>query len=88
MVELTDKQKIRLAIYKLVGADKAAAEKAIDFVNDDPLRYEVFTDRYGRVTTEFDYQANGPVAKVIKACSDAEDTLLLFVDKQAEQAEG
>ena len=87
-MELTDKEKIRLAIYKLVGADKAAAEKAIEFVNDDPLRYEVFTDRYGRVTTEYEYQQNGPVAKVIKACSEAEDILLLFVDKQTEQAEG
>lgn len=87
-MELTEQQKIRLAIYKLVGADKAAAEKAIEFVNDDPLRYEVFIDRYGRVTTEYEYQQNGPVAKVLKACSDAEDTLLLFVDKQAEQAEG
>ena len=86
-MELTDKEKIRLAIYKLVGADKAAAEKAIEFVKDDPLRYEVFTDRYGRVTTEYEYQQNSPVAKVIKACSDAEDILLLFVDKQAEQAE-
>ncbi len=71
--ELTLSQQLRIELLAVLDYDTAAAAKAIDFVQDDPLKYQLFTKQYNRVITE-----TGPVEKTIKAIQEATEALVLF----------
>ncbi|EPA1860219.1 DUF2560 family protein [Klebsiella michiganensis] len=80
MVEITDAQQIRLNLLSTLNYDTAAAKVAVEFVQDDPLKYQLFIQQYSRVTTETE-----PVAKAMKAVQEATEALPLF-DTAAEQS--
>lgn len=71
--ELTASQKLRIDLLAALNLDTAAAAKAIEFVQDDPLKYHLFIQQYNRVYTESE-----PVAKAIKAIQEATEALALF----------
>lgn len=71
--ELTASQKLRIDLLAALNLDTAAAAKAIEFVQDDPLKYQLFIQQYNRVYTESE-----PVAKAIKAIQEATEALVLF----------
>jgi len=50
----------------------------VAFVQDDPLKYQLFTAHLNRVNTETEY-----VAKTIKAVKLAEESLPLFAASDA-----
>jgi len=50
MTQLTQEQASRLAVLRLVKNDAAAAGVAIKFIGDDPLKLELFSDRYKEET--------------------------------------
>ncbi|HIG8622154.1 TPA: DUF2560 family protein, partial [Klebsiella michiganensis] len=52
MVEITDAQQIRLNLLSTLNYDTAAAKVAVEFVQDSPLKYQLFIQQYSRVTTE------------------------------------
>lgn len=73
MIELTTSQQIRLEILRLVMNDTAAAQKAIEFIGDNSLQFELFKDQYKLVQTE-----SGVVARTDKAIRNAKEALSLF----------
>lgn len=78
MVEITDAQQIRLNLLSTLSYDTAAAKAAVAFVQDDPLKYQLFIQQFNRVTTETE-----PVAKTMKAVQEATEALALFDTEQA-----
>jgi len=72
-ITITPAQQIRLNLLTTVGYDTAAAEDAIHFVDDDPLKYQMFINQFSRVTSE-----SGVVARTTKAIKESEQALLLF----------
>jgi len=72
-ITVTPAQQIRLNLLATVGYDTAAAEDAINFVDDDPLKYQMFINQFSRVTSE-----SGVVARTTKAIKESEQALLLF----------
>lgn len=80
MVEITDAQQIRLNLFSTLNYDTAAAKAAVAFVQDDPLKYQLFIQQYSRVTSETEV-----VAKTMKAVQEATEALPLF-DTSAEQS--
>lgn len=62
MAEITDAQQIRLNLLSILNYDTAAAKVAVEFVQDRPLKYQLFIQQYSRVTTESE-----AVARTIKA---------------------
>ncbi|MBD2791563.1 DUF2560 family protein [Xenorhabdus szentirmaii] len=73
MTELTPSQQMRLDILRLVMNDTAAAQKAIEFVKDNLLKFELFKIQIQLVQTE-----QGIVARTDKAIRNAEEALSLF----------
>ncbi|HFE8995034.1 TPA: DUF2560 family protein [Raoultella ornithinolytica] len=73
MAEITAAEQIRLSLLSTLNYDTAAAAKAIAFVQDSQLKYQIFIQQYGRVTTEYEV-----VAKTIKAIQEATEALVLF----------
>lgn len=73
MAEITPAEQIRLNILSSLNYDTAAAAKAIEFVQDSELRYQLFIQQYGRTYTESEV-----VAKTIKAIQEATEALALF----------
>ncbi|AOP87660.1 DUF2560 family protein [Enterobacter kobei] len=73
-ITVTPAQQIRLNLLTNLNYDTAAAADAIQFVGDDPLKYQLFVNQLSRVTTEI-----GPVARTTKAIKASEEALLLFV---------
>ncbi len=71
--ELTQSQQLRIDLLAALNYDTAATAKAIEFVQDDPLKYQLFTNQYNRVFSETE-----PVAKTIKAIQEATEALALF----------
>ncbi|STU00367.1 Protein of uncharacterised function (DUF2560) [Klebsiella quasipneumoniae] len=67
-------------LLSTLNYDTAAAAKAIEFVQDSPLKYQLFIQQYSRVTTESEV-----VARTIKAVQESTEALALF-DTGAEQA--
>ena len=61
MAEITPAEQIRLNLLSTLNYDTAAAAKAIEFVQDSPLKYQLFI-QHNRVTTESEV-----VARTIKA---------------------
>ena len=80
MAEIPSAQQIRMNLLAMLGYDTAAAKEAIQFVQDDDLKYQMFVQQYNRVTTENTY-----VAKAMKAIQESTEALTLF-DTIAEQA--
>ncbi|MFM4571261.1 DUF2560 family protein [Klebsiella pneumoniae subsp. ozaenae] len=80
MAEITPAEQIRLNLFSTLNYDTAAAKEAIAFVQDSPLKYQLFIQQYSRVFTESE-----PVAKAIKAVQEATEALALF-DTAAEQS--
>lgn len=80
MAEITAEEQIRLNLFSTLNYDTAAAKEAIAFVQDSPLKYQIFIQQYSRVTTESEL-----VAKTIKAVQESTEALALF-DTGAEQA--
>lgn len=52
MAEITSAQQIRMNLLAMLGYDTAAAKEAIQFVQDDDLKYQMFVQQYNRVTSE------------------------------------
>ncbi|MFZ2610732.1 MAG: DUF2560 family protein [Raoultella planticola] len=80
MSEITPAEQIRLNLLSILNYDTAAAAKAIAFVQDSQLKYQIFIQQYNRVVTESEV-----VAKTIKAIQEATEALALF-DTAAEQS--
>lgn len=82
MVEITDAQQIRLNLLSTLNYDAATAtaKVAVEFVQDSPLKYQLFIQQYSRVTSETEV-----VAKMMKAVQEATESLPLF-DTAAEQS--
>ncbi|MDR4674963.1 DUF2560 family protein [Klebsiella pneumoniae] len=80
MAEITPAEQIRLNLLSTLNYDTAAAAKAIEFVQDSPLKYQLFIQQYSRVTTESEV-----VARTIKAVQESTEALALF-DTGAEQS--
>lgn len=78
MAEVTDAQQIRLNLLSALNYDTPAAKVAVEFVQDDPLKYQLFIQQYSRVTLETEV-----VAKTMKAVQEATEALPLF-DSSAE----
>lgn len=70
---ITSVQAGRLEILRLLMNDTAAAQKAIDWIADDPLKMELFKDQYHLVVKE-----TGPVARTEKAIQECKEALHLF----------
>ncbi|MEE6801571.1 DUF2560 family protein [Escherichia coli O8:H10] len=77
-IELTEADQIRMNLLAALNYDTAATERAVAFVQDDPLKYQLFTAQLNRVNTEAEY-----VAKTIKAVKLAEESLPLFAASDA-----
>ncbi|MDP1003285.1 DUF2560 family protein [Klebsiella pneumoniae] len=80
MAEITPAEQIRLNLLATLNYDTAATAKAIEFVQDSQLKYQLFIQQYSRVTTESEV-----VARTIKAVQESAEALALF-DTIAEQA--
>lgn len=80
MAEITPAEQIRLNLLSTLNYDTATAAKAIEFVQDSQLKYQLFIQQYSRVTTESEV-----VARTIKAVQESTEALALF-DTGAEQS--
>lgn len=80
MAEITPAEQIRLNLLSTLNYDTAAAAKAIEFVQDSPLKYQLFIQQYNRMTTESEV-----VARTIKALQESTEALVLF-GNSAEQS--
>lgn len=80
MTEITAAEQIRLNLLSTLNYDTAAAAKAIAFVQDSQLKYQIFIQQFSRVVTETEI-----VAKTIKAIQEATEALALF-DTTVEQS--
>lgn len=69
----TPAEQIRLNLLSTLNYDTAAAAKAIEFVQDSPLKYQLFIQQYNRVVTETEV-----VARTIKALQESTEALALF----------
>ena len=73
MSEITAAEQIRLNLLSTLNYDTAATATAIEFVQDSPLKYQLFIQQYSRVTTESEV-----VARTIKAVQESTEALALF----------
>lgn len=80
MSEITPAEQIRLNLFSTLNYDTAAAAKAIEFVKDSQLKYQLFIQQYNRV-----YSESEVVARTIKAIQEATEALALF-DTATEQS--
>lgn len=75
MKQMSAQNLMRLEIKRLVGNDNAAAQAAIEFIQDDELKYELFKDAYNNCQTEREF-----VSRSQKAARDAQESLDLFAE--------
>ncbi|HCM3120821.1 TPA: DUF2560 family protein [Klebsiella aerogenes] len=80
MSEITPAEQIRLNLLSTLNYDTAAAAKAIEFVKDSQLKYQLFIQQFNRVHTESEV-----VARTIKAIQEATEAMALF-DTSPEQS--
>lgn len=76
MSEVLTSDYIRAELYGITGYDNTAARKAIEFVNDEPRKFELFKDAYKTCQTEAQF-----VARAQKAARDAQQALDLFTQQ-------
>ncbi|WP_286933876.1 DUF2560 family protein [Leclercia sp. UBA5958] len=70
---MTDAQKLKLEVFRMVMNDSAATEKAIEFIAGSELNFELFKDAYAKTATE-----PTALAKTEKAIREAKEVLDLF----------
>lgn len=73
ITQMTDSQKLKLEVYRLVMNDSAATEKAIEFIASSELNFELFKDAYAKTANE-----NTALAKTEKAIRIAKEVKDLF----------
>lgn len=73
ITQMTDAQKLKLEVYRLVMNDSAATEKAIEFIASSELNFELFKDAYAKTANE-----NTALAKTEKAIRIAKEVKDLF----------
>lgn len=72
-IGITSQQQIRLDILALVQNDTAAAQQAITYISDDPLKLELFKRQYTLSQAE-----PTAVSRTTKAIQGVKDALPLF----------
>ena len=70
---MTDAQKLKLEVFRMVMNDSAATEKAIEFIAGSELNFELFKDAYAKTATE-----PSALAKTETAIREAKEVLDLF----------
>lgn len=73
ITQMTDAQKLKLEVFRMVMNDSAATEKAIEFIADSELNFELFKDAYNKTGNE-----PTAMAKTEKAIREAKEVLDLF----------
>jgi hypothetical protein len=73
ITQMTEAQKLKLEVYRLVMNDSAATEKAIEFIASSELNFELFKDAYAKTANE-----NTALAKTEKAIRIAKEVKDLF----------
>lgn len=73
ITQMTDAQKLKLEVYRLVMNDSAATEKAIEFISGSELNFELFKDAYSKTANE-----TTAMNKTEKAIREAKEVLDLF----------
>ncbi|MDG4696401.1 DUF2560 family protein [Providencia sp. CRE-3FA-0001] len=73
MTTITAQQNMRLEILRHVMNDTAAAQAAIDFIQDDELKFELFKDQWKHAGSECSSVSRAQ--KAVQMCKEAE---LLF----------
>lgn len=73
ITQMTDAQKLKLEVFRMVMNDSAATEKAIEFIAGSELTFELFKDAYARTATE-----PTALSKTEKAIREAKQALDLF----------
>lgn len=73
ITEMTEEQKFKLEIYKLVQNQNAAAEKAFAFIGTDQMKLELFKIHYAAGATIGD-----ATTRSIEATRKAKEALDLF----------
>lgn len=73
ITQMTDAQKLKLEVNRLVMNDSAATEKAIEFIAGNELNFELFKDQYHLAGAEV-----SPVSRTDKAIREAKEALDLF----------
>ncbi|PXW42064.1 uncharacterized protein DUF2560 [Klebsiella oxytoca] len=69
MTEITPAEQIRLNLLSILNYDTAATKAAVAFVQDSPLKYQLFIQQYSQTEV---------VAKTMKAVQEANEALALF----------
>lgn len=72
--EITPSESIRLKLLALVGYDTAAAKQAIEYVQDSPLKADLFEKQFRRFETDFP----NAISRTLKAIQESTEALLLF----------
>ncbi|WP_273854455.1 DUF2560 family protein [Serratia liquefaciens] len=72
--EITQAQSIRLKLLSLVGYDTAAAAEAIKFVDDDPVKAELFDMQFNRFAMDY----SDVISRTAKAVRESKEALMLF----------
>lgn len=72
--EITQAQSIRLKLLSLVGYDTAAAAEAIKFVDDDPVKTELFDMQFNRFAMDY----SDVISRTAKAVRESKEALMLF----------
>ncbi|NLU17962.1 Protein of uncharacterised function (DUF2560) [Serratia quinivorans] len=72
--EITQAQSIRLKLLTLVSYDTAAAASAIKFVDDDPVKAELFEKQYNRFAMDY----SDVISRTAKAVQESKEALMLF----------
>ncbi|MEQ4692652.1 DUF2560 family protein [Providencia manganoxydans] len=73
---LTRSQQIRLELLTLANNDTAAAQKAIDYIADDELKFELYKKLWG--TT---YNDGSMINKADLTVQKTKEALILFADE-------
>lgn len=71
--EISNAEALNLEILRLVMSDRAAAQKAIEFVSGNQLKLELLKDQYQIAGTE-----PTPLGRVEKAIRNVNESLDLF----------
>jgi hypothetical protein len=71
ITQMTESQKLKLEVYRLVMNDSAATEKAIEFIASSELNFELFKDAYAKTTSEV--TALAKTEKAIRIAKEVKD---------------
>lgn len=71
ITQMTEAQKLKLEVYRLVMNDSAATEKAIEFIASSELNFELFKDAYAKTASEV--TALAKTEKAIRIAKEVKD---------------